>query len=356
MTYSQLTKEQSKTLTLLKGFAILLVVMIHCDVRKQMGAELYSGLDLYMQGLTRMIVFNAVPMFFFISGFLFFLKKDTYTNKWKKRVKSLFVPYIIWCLIGFAIPFFFQEVLGLAHLFKGGEGHLKPIADFTGWDYLRMFYDIRDGAPINSVLWFLRNLIVMVAFAPIFHFLATRIKWLFPVILAINYFITGYGILCLSASNLFFFGMGCYLSIHYNGGGISWIENFSIKWLAPVWLLLLLISLAAYRYEFYSDKFSNIFILMDCIIMYKLMSMAVAKWNMDWLMKISVASFFIYLFHEPWLGYFIGMFFKYVHPSGAMSYFMPWFFCAFAVGYSYVAYLILKKIAPKLLSIITGSR
>lgn len=27
-----LTKEQSKTLTLLKGFAIILVVMIHCDV------------------------------------------------------------------------------------------------------------------------------------------------------------------------------------------------------------------------------------------------------------------------------------------------------------------------------------
>lgn len=34
-----LTKEQSKTLTLLKGFAIILVVMIHCDVRKALGAE-----------------------------------------------------------------------------------------------------------------------------------------------------------------------------------------------------------------------------------------------------------------------------------------------------------------------------
>lgn len=43
-----LTKEQSKTLTLLKGFAIILVVMIHCDVRDAMGVEHLSGLDLYM--------------------------------------------------------------------------------------------------------------------------------------------------------------------------------------------------------------------------------------------------------------------------------------------------------------------
>lgn len=174
---STLTKEQSKTLTLLKGFAIILVVMIHCDVRNAMRAEHMSGLDLYMQGLTRVIVINAVPLFFFISGYLFFLKKDTYQNKWKKRFKSLVIPYIIWCVIGFLIPFVFQQVLGLEYLFKGGEGHLKLIAEFETWDYLKMFWNIRDGAPILSTLWFLRNLILLVALTPIFHFLATRLKW-----------------------------------------------------------------------------------------------------------------------------------------------------------------------------------
>ena len=175
-----LTKEQSKTLTLLKGFAIILVVMIHCDVRDSIGAENFSVLDLYMQALTRIIVINAVPMFFFISGFLFFLKKDTYLNKWRKRFKSLVIPYIVWCFIGFLIPFIFQQVLGLGYLFKGGEGHLKPIADFECWDYLRMFWNIRDGAPILSTLWFLRNLILLVALTPVFHFFATQLKWGFP--------------------------------------------------------------------------------------------------------------------------------------------------------------------------------
>lgn len=96
--------------------------------------------------------------------------------------------------------------------------------------------------------------------------------------------------------------------------------------------------------------------IVDCLLMYRLMRAAVDKWDMNWLVKISVASFFIYLFHEPWLGYIHGVFFKFFHPTGIVCYILPWFFCALAVGYSYVAYLVLKKIAPKLLSFITGSR
>lgn len=214
-----LTKEQSKTLTLLKGFAIILVVMIHCDVRYAMGTEHLSVLDLYMQGLTRVIVINAVPLFFFISGYLFFLKKDTYQNKWKKRFKSLVIPYIIWCVIGFLIPFVFQQVLGLGHLFKGGEGHLKPIAEFGTWDYLKMFWNIRDGAPILSTLWFLRNLILLVALTPVSHFLTTRLKWMFPVLLTINYLLLHQSLLCLSSADMFFFGMGNWVVLNNNSGG-----------------------------------------------------------------------------------------------------------------------------------------
>ena len=355
MTTTVLTKEQSKTLTLLKGFAILLVVMIHCDVRKQMGADLYSGLDFYMQGLTREIVFNAVPLFFFISGFLFFLKEDTYLNKWRKRFKSLVIPYIVWCFVGFLIPFVFQEVLGLAHLFKGGAGHLKPIADFEGWDYIRMFWDIRDGSPILSTLWFLRNLIVLVLLAPVFSILAKYLKWGLPVLLTLNYLFFHVGFLCLSASNFFFFGMGCYLALSPMGG-VNILDQMKLKILVPVWIITFVATMFTYRYDFYHTFAHDIFMIVDCLLMYRLMRASVDKWDMNWLVKISVASFFIYLFHEPWLGYIHGVFFKFVHPTGFVCYLLPWFFCALAVGYSYIAYLVLKKIAPTLLSFITGSR
>lgn len=349
-----LTKEESKTLTLLKGFAIILVVMIHCDVRKALGAEPLSPLDIYMQGLTRVIVINAVPMFFFISGFLFFLKKDTYISKWKKRFHSLVIPYIIWCVIGFLIPFFFQQIMGLGHLYKGGEGHLKPIAAFEGWNYLKMFWNIRDGAPILSTLWFLRNLILLVALTPVFHFLATRLKWIFPILFTVNFLITNWGILCLSSADLFFFGMGCFIAIQSVGGGI--LNKPKLTWLLPIWLVTFVIDMMAYYYGAYELFTRNVFIIFDCMLMYKLMRMAVDRWDMDWLIKISKVSFFIYLFHEPWLGYLQGMFFKFIQPSGFVCYLMPWLFCLLAVAYSYIAYLVLNKIFPKLLNIMTGAR
>lgn len=351
-----LTKEQSKTLTLLKGFAIILVVMIHCDVRNAMGVEHLSGLDLYMQGLTRVIVINAVPLFFFISGYLFFLKKDTYQNKWKKRFKSLVIPYIIWCIIGFLIPFVFQQVLGLGYLFKGGEGHLKPIAEFEAWDYLKMFWNIRDGLPILSTLWFLRNLILLVALTPIFHFLATRLKWGFPVLLAANYLIFHQNFLCLSSADMFFFGMGNWLMLSRNSGRVLLLDKQKYNWLIPIWLLAFTIDLIAYYYDTQETLARNIFVVIDCMLMYRLMRTAVDKWNMTWLVNISAASFFIYLFHEPWLGYIQGMFFKFVHPTGFFCYLMPWLFCTLAVGYSYIAYLILKRFVPKLLNVMTGAR
>ena len=351
---NELTKEQSKTLALLKGFAILLVVMIHCDIRKSMGAEPFSTLDMYMQGLTRVLVFNAVPMFFFISGFLFFLKKDTYISKWKKRFHSLVIPYIIWCVIGFLIPFFFQQIMGLGHLFKGGEGHLKPIAEFEAWDYLKMFWNIRDGAPILSTLWFLRNLILLVALAPVFHFLASRLKWIFPALLTVNFLIINWGILCLSSADLFFFGMGSFMAIQPAGGG--YLDRPKLAWLLPLWLLTFATDMMAYYYDTYELLARNVFIVFDCLLMYKLMRMAVDRWEMDWLMKISKVSFFIYLFHEPWLGYLQGMSFKFIHPSGLVCYLMPWLFCLLAVAYSYIAYMVLKKICPKLLNVMTGAR
>ena len=353
---SPLTKEQSKTLTLLKGFAIILVVMIHCDERNAMGAEHLSVLDLYMQGLTRMIAIDAVPLFFFISGYLFFLKKDTYMNKWKKRFKSLVLPYIIWCVIGFLIPFVFQQVLGLEHLFKGGDGHLKPIAEFVALDYLKMFWNIRDGAPILSTLWFLRNLILLVALTPIFHFFATRLKCMFPVLLTANYLFFHQNFLCLSSADMFFFGMGNWVVLSSNSGGVFLLDKQKYSLLFPIWLLAFGIDLIAYYYDTQETLARNIFVVLDCMLMYRLMRTAVDKWNMTWLVNISAASFFVYLFHEPWLGYIQGMFFKFVHPTGFFCYLMPWLFCALAVGYSYIAYLILKRFVPKLLNAMTGAR
>lgn len=43
----------------------------------------------------------------------FFLNKGSIWDKWKKRIKTLLLPYLIWCTLYFLYLFFMQRVLGL---------------------------------------------------------------------------------------------------------------------------------------------------------------------------------------------------------------------------------------------------
>ena len=211
-----LTPQQSKNINLLKGLSIVLVVFIHADVRSYLARymEVGAAMDVYMETLTRILVDNAVPMFYFVSGFLFFLHKAPYKDKFKSRIRTLVVPYLFWCLVGFLIPFVFQRLCGLERLYSGTS--LKLLKDFSATDYIRMFWDIRDGAPILSTLWFLRNLIVVVALTPVIAWLAKHLRLMFPVILLIIYFFFPCSVPGFSTNGFCWFAMGAYFSV---GGG-----------------------------------------------------------------------------------------------------------------------------------------
>ena len=72
--------------------------------------------------------------------------------------------------------------------------------------------------------------------------------------------------------------------------------------------------------------------------------------------KISFASFFIYLFHEPWMGYIAQIGMKAIQPQGILLYISPIVLVMVTICYSYAAYLILKKVSPRFLNVITGLR
>lgn len=74
------------------------------------------------------------------------------------------------------------------------------------------------------------------------------------------------------------------------------------------------------------------------------------------MLKISTASFFIYVFHEPWMGYIAKLGMKFFQPTGIWLYVAPLFLVLLTVGYSCAAYLVLQKIAPRFLNFITGAR
>ena len=134
MISKQLLKTASKIIEWLRFFCTCAVVLLHAVGGPSDGNAVISfqhgAYDttriLFSEGLCRV----AVPFFFLISGYLFFVRleewdKFVWFDKLKKRGKTLLAPYLIWNFI--AICFSILKLYA-KFIFKG-EGY----PDFTVW-------------------------------------------------------------------------------------------------------------------------------------------------------------------------------------------------------------------------------
>ena len=124
---------------------------------------------LFSEGVCRV----AVPIFFFISGYLFFVRLEhwdtkAWAGKLKKRVKSLLVPYLIRNIIAFLILLVIEYgKMMIKNTLALQFQDLQALYNNVGG--LRMFWDAKSGYPLNDPLWFIRNLLVYVTVAPIIY-------------------------------------------------------------------------------------------------------------------------------------------------------------------------------------------
>lgn len=144
----------------------------------------------------------AVPTFYLISGFLFFNNFNkwswsTYKRKIKSRIKTLFIPYILWNLL----PFLLLLLYMLSHVIRKGiptDGIVQLIKE-NSW---HIFYDcnewgttrvnwlgehLRMTGPYDFPLWFLRDLIVVTLLTPIIYYSIKKFKVCFILFLFIAY-------------------------------------------------------------------------------------------------------------------------------------------------------------------------
>jgi succinoglycan biosynthesis protein ExoH len=116
--------------------------------------------------------YTAVPALSVISGYLFFLGADRRTPprflaKWRKRVRSLLVPFLIWGGV-FAVLGLVTARLGIG--FFGNRFEPGP-------DFWRNFLNAWIGYstyPAAAQLWFVRDLIVTVAVSPLIWIAVSR--------------------------------------------------------------------------------------------------------------------------------------------------------------------------------------
>lgn len=149
----------------------------------------------------------AVPGFFMVSAYLFYrnVSWKTVPDKMCRRVKSVLIPYIVWNTLYYAgfsfagmFPFLWG-VMGRERVPFTMYGLADAILNFT----------------YNPVLWYLKQLIILIALAPLLYMILKRV-WLGAAAMSALLAVIAQGAIIpiLNLDALLYYSAGAYLAMH----------------------------------------------------------------------------------------------------------------------------------------------
>ena len=352
-----MTQYLSDKLRILSLISIIFVLYIHSNFH----ADEIEGMvmnDRFQEFISEMMGRCAVPLFYMVSGYLFFLKVPeemaSIYGKIKKRVRTLVVPYVIGCLffIGFGVL-----LTVLPGVSKYMNSSVMPLFTTPVGEILRcIFYDAGNGYPCAFQLWFLRDLILIVATSPLWFMCLKHLKWGF---VAVVFVLTYLDVPHVPFYSLFWFVLGGQLTkVRIESIGKNGIRTVDLLALC-LFLVLSIVEL------FYSEMIDwrslrIPIILLGIVGTWGLYDAVVGKdFNLSqhrWLATACQFTFFIYIFHEPTLN-IVRKLIVVVLGKNELGYLTsylisPWIFtvCAVFIG------LLFRKYLPKVYNLCTGGR
>ncbi|MGD0547632.1 MAG: acyltransferase [Terracidiphilus sp.] len=306
------------------------------------------------QGVAR----AAVPLFFLISGYLFFLGEwswGNYLGKLKRRVGTLLIPFLFWNLTALAI-YSAGRCLPQTRIYFAG-GAWPPAGPFSIFGYLGALFGVTTRQPLCYPFWFIRDLMVLVLLAFAIHFLI-RIKWALPFLIALSglwfasaWFAAAWPFLWPSVEAAFFFSLGAHLA--QPGRNVNCLDNLG-PWNGAVFLGLLILNSAYPDGPLYLRRCAIVFGVPS---LWWLTGLAARSAKIkSTLISLSGASFFVFAAHEPLLMILRKLCYKLLSPSGgaeilALYFLIPFCMMAFLV----ITHRYLLKIMPRFIGLITGS-
>lgn len=303
-----MNKYLSEKLRIISFISIIMVVFLHSynltikfssgNIRFDSGYNIFIQ-NFFSQGITRV----AVPIFFCISGYLFFLnmkgKFNEFVVKYRKRAKTLLLPYLFWSLWGLIFYFFLQILPQSKNFFTS-----DLIVNYSFAKLLeRIFID-----PIPYQLWFVRDLMVLVILSPIIYWLTKYFRAV-PIILFFIIWLEffRFSFVIVTNESVFFFCLGAYFAINKRDFLLKKLEQKYYFIYTFFWILL--VSLKTELMHQNSDqkilllllpKMSIIFGLIGVWSVYDILMTKKTSPNMM-IFNLSSFSFFLYAFHEPLL-------------------------------------------------------
>jgi surface polysaccharide O-acyltransferase-like enzyme len=302
----------------------------------------------------------AVPIFFIISGFLFFKEdrfdKEIYTNKIRKRIKSLAVPYFLWNLIAFII----KLITSLSS--KNVEIHFSIPRLFNTFFYCDNYNGVfvmlsgpnKSAYPIDVPMWYVRDLMLIVIVSPLLYYVLKKAGIWFLVVSGLLWYITktgfvsNYGYIFLTAQ--FYFSLGGYLRIKK----LNMINEMRRFRLAPLlWVLLIIIDLIYNNpYAYYAGMFMGVFSMVQMVS--RLLESGKVKVNKF----LTDCSFFVFALHFLIMKRIAIAIFSILHlPNNQYVLFMAYFLIpTITIVICMLLYSLLKHKFPTFCNLLTGGR
>ncbi len=369
------TEKLSKTIDWLRFPLMVAVVFVHMNPVVNMQSIQLSQLksyDLYTftaAFFSHMLADLAVPCFFLFSGFLYFYKlktwnKDVYLSKTKKRFQTLIIPYLLWNVLTVAII----SLVEFAK-FNGGLSNYWSAIQENGiwkifWNYYEWDLNKTDllgnvtpkYGPINIPLWFLRDLIVIVLLSPLVYYLIKYTRLIGVLLLGVAFYTkVWFTFPGLNIAGVFFFALGAYFSIHGKNLVTSLLQHKA--W----WYPLAAITLVLATYFDGTDMSAYVhplFTIFGVIAVVNLTATFIEHGTLKVNPMLSQASFFIFVTHTILILGYAKRALIYVIPSQDAFYMLLKYFVTptITVVVCVALYLVTKKVSPRVLSILMGSR
>lgn len=371
---------RSESLNLLRFPLAVVILSIHIfssNGLKLQGQEvtfdatpIFQEINYFIDGFLRG---QSVPIYFFISGYVFFLgitlTREKYLQKLHNRVKTLLIPFLFWNTLAILLTLLwrlpcFESLFPRLHMMKL-DFSISNIL-YSYWNDVKgIFIPVelpeRNDAifPQNVPLWFLRDLMIVVLSTPAIYWIIKHTKYYFICMFGVAWFVQTYwelGHLNQLFTAFFFFSWGAYMSINKKDMLTEFGRYRGLSVVLYIGLSLLYVASVHY-WPGASHTIKHLNIFVGLLFAYNLASWFIEHNICRPNAFLASASFFIYVSHALMCGYLLKVLFLVTRPTsniGMLSVYIS--AVLLSVGSLLLVFWLMRRYTPNLLKIVAGRR
>ena len=356
-----MTELSSRVISSLRFPMIAAVIAIHCNFVIYYPELQQKDLFYFLFDLTETLICVSVPIFFFISGYLFFkegtLDYDLYKKKITKRIHSLVIPYILWNAIYFIIIAILQLTIpGFMFILR------KSILLFSWQDYLWICWDISKISHLPSdqasclvgAFWFLQCLFLMCLISPILYVFIKYLKKAFIIIPLSIFFFFDFGLLVpgIHSGAIIYFSIGAYLSM-MKIDFAYYLQRIPL-WLSLLTMFLMMLSIA-YNFNSYINSLCTLLLQISVLCLFSNIGKHTCCLNNNYLIS---SIFFIFAIHRIFTATLIRISGKMIGylDNDVLLYMYYLLIIAIAIVMSLLSYHVMLRLFPRFTNILNGNR